>query len=162
MSFHAKYSDTSQLGKIFNTECVNPKREFNGRKYRLIPDGVGFYYGPKGSAKKEAFKANTSSPVNSTTLHNMCKRSGHPMNLEFKFACTQDDNNGQQYLKRTDFFYGQHPELQFILNIHIQKSTDATISNEEQFQQAIGDQITPFNTPQPHGPTSGGSRARIR
>ena len=146
VSFHAKYSDTSPLGEIFNTQCVNHNREFNGRKYRVRPDGVGFYYGPKGSAKKEAFKTNTTSPVNSTTLDNMCKRSGHPINLEFKFACTQYNNNGQQYLKRIDLFYGQHPELQFILNIHIQTSTDAIISNEEQFQQAIGDQIKPFNS----------------
>ena len=35
------------------TQNVNPIREFNDRKYRLRPDGVGFT-GLEGSAKKEA------------------------------------------------------------------------------------------------------------
>lgn len=144
VSFYAEYNPESSLGQALNQAIAFPETVINGLTYKAIPIGVGYYYGAKNHDRTSDYKSGEVFPINKTALEHTCKSTGHIANLEIKFSwvkCEQQEG----CLKKADFFYGQYPAQQFIINLHIKSHKDSTITNENTFQQAIiDDHITSF------------------
>ncbi len=145
----------------FNTECTTGttietaikehllklRLIINDENFRLVPQDVGYYIGPKGHKKKVDRTSGTVFAFSDPLSADIRSTFKNELNLDFKFALAPEKSDGlSATIPTRHFYHGEHPLISVSFNLHLQPAStgETPLAHWGDIENGIVDEITPF------------------